>query len=120
MPYELKLIERTRLFYIDLFSLYCNDFTFSKNRIDTKDFQKLKTFNSPNIYLSHSFLNHFFLISKNGTISLFDDNLKFNQIELKNDLFKKLQKGIYFNHTNLLILYNKDFFGLLDARLYKK
>lgn len=118
LPYDHKLNEQSRVFYTDLYSLYSNVFTFYKNRIDTKDFSKIKTFNSPNVFLSQIFLNNFFNISKNGTINIFDENLKNNTISLKDETFKKVNKGIYFNHTHLLLLHHKDFFGLLDLRYY--
>ncbi len=115
-PYEQKINEQSRVYYTDLYSLYSNVFTFYKNRIDTKEFCKIKTFDSPNIFLSQIFLNHFFNISKNGTINIFDENLKNYSISLKDEMFRKVSKGIFFNHSHLLLLHNKDFFGLLDLR----
>ena len=116
MPYDLKMNEQSRVFYSDLYSLYSNIFTFYNNRIDTKDFSKIKTFDSPNTFLSQCFLNNFFVISKNGAITIFDDNLKNTRIVFKDEMFKKVNKGMFFNHNHLLLLHNKDFFGLLDTR----
>ena len=115
-PFEHKTNEQNRVFYTDVYSLYSNVFTFHKNRIDTKDFSKIKTFDSPNIFLSQTFMNHFFTISKNATITIFNDNLKSTTLTFTEETFKTVNKGIFFNHTHLIMLHNKSFFGLMDLR----
>jgi len=131
--------NRNTIYFMDMYSVYFSNVELNqKNEIKTEVFDEMNEDNDDEIYLKNfkkiitlDQLNHFisntmydkFFVTSNNNITIFNEELMVeNSSNQRNILdncskMKNIEKGIFFNHNDLIMLFNQDQVLLYDNRV---